>query len=164
MDKKSKYMNIVKPSAQMRQKPLDTSDLETECLFGEVIEVLDTYLDWSYCKLTTDNYYGWLQNENLNYMKPATHRVISNRTFLFKDKNIKSGFFNYLPLGAQLPIKNADDKWFEVNLPNKIFKNTAFIPRNHLVTIDHVNRDWVSIAEKLIGTPYVWGGKRLDGN
>ena len=71
---------------------------------------------------------------------------------------------NYLPLGSQLPIKKTEDEWFEVDLPkNKIFQNTAFIPKKHLVPIDHIKNDWVSTAEKLIGTPYVWGGRDSIG-
>lgn len=163
MDNESKLMNIIQPSAQMRSKPLETLALETECLFGEVVEVLDHYLDWSYCDLKTDNYQGWIKNENLGYLKPSTHRVISNRSFLFKEKDIKSGFINYLPLGSQIPVKKTEDQWAEVELPKNISNYSLFIPKIHLVKLDHINNDWVSIAEKLIGTPYVWGGRDSIG-
>ena len=39
-----------------------SSHLETECLFGETIEILDKNSDWIYCKLVTDDYHGWVQN------------------------------------------------------------------------------------------------------
>ena len=42
-----------------------SSSLETECLFGETITILDNYLDWYYCKLLTDNYCGWVQKKYL---------------------------------------------------------------------------------------------------
>ena len=34
-------MNVIKPSIPMRSKPEETSSLETECLFGESITILD---------------------------------------------------------------------------------------------------------------------------
>jgi hypothetical protein len=46
-----------------------TSSLETECLFGEMVEILDEHLDWVYCKLLTDNYYGWIKKNNLGQLK-----------------------------------------------------------------------------------------------
>ena len=54
-------MNVIKPSIPMRAKPDQMSSLETECLFGETINISDSYLDWYYCKLLTDNYCGWVK-------------------------------------------------------------------------------------------------------
>ena len=68
----------------MRSKPSEISELETECLFGESLTILDKHKDWYYCKLLTDNYCGWVQKSNLGKMNPCTHRVVSKRTFLFK--------------------------------------------------------------------------------
>ena len=51
-------MNVIKPSASMRLKPDDKENLETECLFGESVEILDTHYEWVFCKLLTDNYHG----------------------------------------------------------------------------------------------------------
>ena len=28
-----------------------TSSLETECLYGEMVEIFDEYLDWVFCRL-----------------------------------------------------------------------------------------------------------------
>ena len=49
-------MNVIKPSIPMRSLPNDNADLETECLFGEKLIVLDKHLNWYFCKLLTDNY------------------------------------------------------------------------------------------------------------
>ena len=73
-------MNIIKSSAYMNSNTTGTSSLETECLFGEMVEILDEHLDWVYCKLITDNYCGWIKKNNLGQLKKATHRVIIKRT------------------------------------------------------------------------------------
>ena len=101
-------MNVIKPSVHMRSKPNEVSKLETECLFGESLSVLDEYLDWYYCKLATDNYLGWVKKKNVGRMKAASHRIISKRTFLYKDNDVKLGCINYLPLGAQVCVKDID--------------------------------------------------------
>ena len=62
-------MNVINSSILMKSHPSDTSSLETECLFGEKVEVLEEYLDWVYCKLDTDNYCGWVKKSGLGKLK-----------------------------------------------------------------------------------------------
>ena len=156
-------MNIMKPSIPMRSKPNPMSTLETECLFGETINVLNSYQDWYYCKLLTDNYCGWVQKKYLGEVIESSHRVVSNRSYLFKDNDVKSGYINYLPLGSQIYVSDYDDFWAKVYLGKKQSQKFAYIPRKHIIKNEDKIDDWVSTAEKLIGTPYVWGGRNSIG-
>ena len=52
-------MNIILPSTYMKSDKYENTLLETECLFGETVEILDKYKNLVYCKLITDNYCGW---------------------------------------------------------------------------------------------------------
>ena len=109
-------MNVIEPSVPMRSKPSKKSGLETECLFGETIKILDHHSNWYNCQLLTDNYIGWVEEKYLSNMLPSSHRVISKRTFLFKNNDVKSGCINYLPMGAQVCVKDIDKKWAKVYL------------------------------------------------
>ena len=155
-------MNIINSSSFMKSNPTETSLLETECLFGETVEILDESLDWVYCKLNTDNYYGWVKKENLGKTENPTHRVIANRTFVYADKNPKSNHLLYLPLGAQLVINNIQSEWAEIRLYNNK-SQVGYVPSKHIVSLDHKVRDWVAIAELSLGTPYKWGGRDTIG-
>lgn len=156
-------MNILKPSISIKIKPIQSSSLETEGLFGETVEIFDNHLEWVYCKLLTDNYYGWIKKKNLGHLKPVTHRVVSPRSFLLKKKDIKSTCINYLPLGAQLSIKTVINDWAEVDLNKDVKNKIAYIPSKHISNINSSIKDWVSTAESLIGTPYKWGGRDSIG-
>ena len=156
-------MNVMKPSIPMRSSPDQASSLETECLFGETLTISDSYLDWYYCKLLTDNYCGWVQKKYLCETINSSHRVVSNRSHLFNDNDIKSGYINYLPLGSQIYVIDFDDFWAKVYLGNNTKQKFAYIPRKHIIKNNYKIDDWVSIAEKLIGTPYVWGGRDSIG-
>ena len=156
-------MNVMKPSIPMRSKPDQLSSLETECLFGETVTILDNYLDWYYCKLLTDSYCGWVQKKYLGEIIKSSHRVISNRSYLFKDNDIKLGYIDYLPLGSQIYVSDFDDFWARVYLGKNESQKFAYVPRKHIIKNEDKIDDWVSIAEKLIGTPYVWGGRNSIG-
>lgn len=155
-------MNIIKPSSPMRLKPKHKSGLETECLFGEIVEILDINMDWYLCKLATDKYVGWVHYQDLGSLPLPTHRVIALRSFLYENMDIKSKFIQYVPLGAQLSIINIKDKWAFVSLSEKNDK-LAYIKSDDIVAFDHVTNDWVSIAELCVSTPYKWGGRDTIG-
>ena len=155
-------MNIINSSSFMKSNPTETSLLETECLFGETVEILDESLDWVYCKLNTDNYYGWVKKENLGKTENPTHRVIAHRTFIYAKKNPKSNYLLYLPLGAQLVVNNIQSEWAEISLYNNKLQ-VGYVPSKHIVSLDHKVQDWVAIAELSLGTPYKWGGRDTIG-
>ena len=155
-------MNVINSSILMKSEPNDNSSLETECLFGETVDILEEYLDWVYCRLNTDNYKGWVKKNGLGKKRNATHRVIANRSFLYADKNPKSKCLFYLPLGAKLLIQNIHSEWAEVCLYNKEVQ-FGYLPSSHIVCLNHKVADWVAIAELLVGTPYKWGGRDTVG-
>ena len=156
-------MNIIQSSTCMKSKPLNNSMLETECLFGESVEILDEYSEWVYCKLLTDNYHGWIKKDSLGFLKIPTHRVISKRTFLFNKKNIRSNCIFYLPMGSKLSVNKIENEWAEIYLSNTHAYKRAFVPSKHIIEIDNKIKNWVSIAEQFIGTPYKWGGRDSIG-
>jgi hypothetical protein len=155
-------MNIINSSVFMKPEPTETSTLETECLFGETVEILEERLDWVYCKLKTDNYCGWIKKEGLGKLKNPTHRVIVKRSFIYINKDPKSNSLFYLPMGAQLVIDNIQSEWAEISLYNNKTQ-VGYVPSKHIVSLDHRVKDWVAIAELSIGTPYKWGGRDTIG-
>lgn len=156
-------MNIIKPSAFLKLEPKETSPLETECLFGETIEVLDEYLDWVYCKLKTDNYCGWVKKKKLGKSEISTHRVLVKRSFVYNDKNPKTQPLLYLPMGAKLSVENIKNDWAEICLLYNNNKQIGYVPTRHIVELNHSVKDWVSTAQLLEGTPYNWGGRDTLG-
>ena len=111
-------MNIINSSVFMKSEPSETSTLETECLFGETVEILDESLDWVYCKLNTDSYQGWVKIDGLGKIKKPTHRVLAKRSLVYEERNPKSNILLYLPLGSQLAVNKIQSEWAEICLCN----------------------------------------------
>ena len=156
-------MKIIVPSTPLKIKPDEDLPLETECLFGEEIIILDKYLDWVYCELLTDNYQGWIKKSSLGYFDPPTHRVLNIRTLLFTQRDIKSYFIDYIPMGSKLSVKNISNEWAEVNLSKSYKQGKAYVLKKDIIRLENTTDDWVKYAEQLLGTPYKWGGRDTMG-
>lgn len=161
--KNSKIMQINSSFAELRLKPNLESNLETEALFGESFEVIKSIEQWSYGRLLTDNYYGWINNKCLINPSKRDYIVKSPRANINIKPNIKSSIILTLSLGSKINAKKYNDEWFEIFLSdNTKFKN-GFISNLQITAVNSSTNDWVSNAEKLIYTPYKWGGRSAFG-
>ncbi len=59
-------------------------------------------------------------------------------------------------------VNNIQSEWAQVTL-HKDENQVGYVPSSHIVSLDHRVKDWVTIAELLIGTPYKWGGRDTIG-
>ena len=120
-------------------------------------------MDWVYCKLNTDNYFGWIKKDGLGELKKPTHRVIVKRSFVYVNNNPKSNSAFYLPMGAKIFVENIETDWAEIIFYCNKKIQTAYVPTKHIVKLDHKVKDWVKYAQLLEGTPYKWGGRDTIG-
>jgi Cell wall-associated hydrolases (invasion-associated proteins) len=88
---------------------------------------------------------------------------LSIRSGIYTKKNVKANFIHYLPFGSKLHVKNIDNHWAEINLSNKHSHQTGYVPSKDIIKINEKVKDWVSIAEQFVGTPYRWGGRDSIG-
>ena len=62
---KRKVMEVNATLSPFYKKKDVNSELISECLFGENIEILKEDTDWIFGRLLTDNYEGWTLKKNL---------------------------------------------------------------------------------------------------
>lgn len=149
---------VVESLAPVRRAPTPDAALETEALGGERVTVYDiTDEGWAWGQLECDGYVGWLPASALAAPGPAmTHRVCALRTLAFPDPSIKLPPLAGLPFGARVAIVRQAGT-FAVSAAG------GFIPARHLIPLADTETDFVAVAERFLGTPYLWGGKSSLG-
>ncbi len=149
---------VVDAQAPVRRAPAPDAALETEALMGEhvmIYEITEEGLAWG--QLESDGYVGWLPANSLSLPGTApTHRVSALRTLLFPGPSIKLPPLCAPPLGARLAIEREQDRL-------AVTAAGGFVPANHLVPLQRFEADFVAVAERFCGAPYLWGGKTSLG-
>jgi cell wall-associated NlpC family hydrolase len=153
-----KPYEVIEPATALRRAPSHEAALDTQALMGERVTVYETGEEgWAWGQLASDGYVGWLSANALAAPGPAaTHKVSALRTLGFPGPDIKLPPLTALPLGARIAIVKTD-KRFAVTAAG------LYLPAMHLAAIDAVEPDYVTVAEKFLGTPYLWGGKTSLG-
>jgi cell wall-associated NlpC family hydrolase len=152
-----RVMEVVEPQAPLRRAPRPDAPLETEALRGERVTVYEENDEgWSWGQLSADNYVGWLPSHALAAPgAPPTHKVTALRTLVFPGPSIKLPPLEALPLGAKLAVIRVEDRLAVMQ--------SGYVPAAHLKPVGENESDFVAVAERFLGTPYLWGGKTSLG-
>jgi cell wall-associated NlpC family hydrolase len=149
---------VVEPQASVRRAPSPDAPLDTEALKGERVTVYETTDEgWAWGQLHTDGYVGFLPASALARPGPIpTHIVVALRTLVFPGPSIKLPPTEALPFGARLAITRIES-------PFAVTGSGGYLPARHLAPIEAKESDFVAVAERFLGAPYLWGGKTSLG-
>lgn len=149
---------VIAPQAPLRREPRPDAPLDTEALKGERVTVYDENEEgWAWGQLVADNYVGWLPRGALAVLGTApTHRVAALRTFAFPGPSIKLPPVEAFPLGVKLAVTRIEDRM-------AVTDSCFYVPGVHLKALGDNESDFVAVAERFLGAPYLWGGKTVLG-
>ena len=144
--------------APLREAPSCDATLLTQALKGERVTVYDRNGEgFAWGQLNSDGYVGWLADRALaRPLGEPTHKVTALRTFAFPGPSIKLPPTAALPMGAVVTVLREHGTF-------AVTREGWFLPRLHVGGIDRHADDFVAVAERFIGTPYLWGGKSSLG-
>ena len=142
---------------QMREAPRHDAVLETELLFGETLTVYDEAEGWAWAQADHDSHVGYLSaNALVREVTPPTHRVRVVRTHLYPEPDYKAPPLDLLSMNAQVAVARIDGRFAQL-------RDGRFAVTSHLAPIDEFEGDFVEVATRFLGAPYLWGGRTSVG-
>ena len=148
---------VVVEAADLKRSPRPDSALETQLLHGETVTVFDDEDGWGWAQADRDSYVGYVAMSALaRGTVEATHRVVVNRTFIYPAADMKQPATMAVPLDGRLMVEETRGDFAKV-------AGHGFVYAAHVAPLTKSAPDYVAVAEQLIGTPYLWGGKSALG-
>ncbi|MEN3930101.1 NlpC/P60 family protein [Microvirga sp. W0021] len=149
--------SISAPVSSLHRSASYDSGVDTQALSGESILIFEQKDDWAWIQLTTDNYVGYVPRSDISTaISDITHKVHALRTFVYPDASLKTPTDRYLSMGSLVSVTGHEGDYSALS-------NGGYVYTRHLAAIDTHAADFVTVAESLLNTPYLWGGKSSLG-
>lgn len=143
---------VAVPVADLFRHP-ERGRLERQLLWGEPFLELERREGWSFGRAELSGYVGYLETAALAEPLAVTHRVSVRSTLAFAEPDLKTPGPRRLSLGSSVRVLGESGRFLSTD--------ADWIPAGHLIS--GVEDDPVAVAERLLGTPYLWGGNSAFG-
>lgn len=150
-------MQVIAPIVDLKGAPSPEAGLDTQALAGEIVTVYEQDEGWAWVQLAADSYVGYLSELALapDVIAP-THRVTTRATFVYPAANMKTPIMETLPFGAEVAVVEMSGDFARLG-------RGGFVFAKHLAPVNAPETDYVAVAERMSGAPYLWGGKTPAG-
>lgn len=166
------YIQI--PVAEMREKPCQESEIVSQAIFSEQVEVFEEENDWVKIETAVDKYHGWVRKDALcrritKFLDdPSAVIAKVNRcaAHLYNAQDTVNGPILTLPFESRLevidPKEVSETRWIKVLLPNG---SAGFIQRGDVeINPRLITRDEMcALSLRFLDLPYTWGGRSSFG-
>ena len=143
--------------AALKATPDDAAGQTSQLLWGESFTVYEEVDGWAWGQNLTDGYVGYVRNACLDArVTGPSHRVIALRSFVYPRPDLKAPPREVLSLGSPVTVEGGRDGYVAITGGGWVFAG-------HLVPWNHAEPDFVATAGRLLGVPYLWGGRTSLG-
>lgn len=144
----------------VRSSSSDKSEMISQILFGEMVEILDSRGTWAKIRCEWDNYVGWIDSKQIKPITPDEYHLYrlnhACSIELFQPA-IAKGYYIPITIGSNLP--NFDGLQFNLNGSTFQFSGQAITPSE----IEPSAEMLLKIARRYLYAPYLWGGRSPMG-
>lgn len=136
----------------VRLESSDKSEIVTQLLFGELVEIIEIQLPWAKIRTFHDNYEGYVDNKHLKRISEKEAKKWLNGIEIIGDKLIQiEGPLGLIDLYQGSYIHNEET----FNIGKDVY-NFIQLPSIQFKTIQDAARSYLN-------APYLWGGKSPFG-
>jgi hypothetical protein len=172
----TKMFAVAKNSViNIRSAAKHSAELGTQGLLGMSLKILDKEGDF-YRIQTPDSYISWVDKGGIHKMDKsefdtwnASKKVIFTKNFgyVYATKSSNSTIISDITLGGLSKYVSEDGRFYEVKYPDNrtgfIKKSEGFVYEDWLEQLQPSQENIETIAKKMDGFPYLWGGTSSKG-
>ncbi len=145
------------PIAPLTAEPDGEAALENQLLYGERFAAYEHDGDWAWGQAEGDGYVGYVPRACLMPAGPVpTHHITQPLTHVYPAPALKTRPIGWLSYGALVRVEGVETGFAALS-------TGGFVPAPHLAPRGAAAADWVAEAERLLGAPYLWGGRGPAG-
>lgn len=154
-------MQIIDSVIDIRREPRPDASVDSQALYGETMLLFEDQEGFGWAQLQTDDYVGYVPMNALTQTITApTHIVSAPRTFVYPGADMKFPITKSLSMGSLLTITG--DATTRGTRYIKLSSGEYVIEAHTRPINDHAT-DPVTVALRLLETPYLWGGRSAFG-
>jgi cell wall-associated NlpC family hydrolase len=151
---KGEKFSIAVGRTSLRVRPSNDAAQDSELLFGEAFTVYDRAHGWAWGQAANDLYVGYVKDDALAAPFAADAKVSALLAPVFPAPDLKTPVRDLLPLNAAVLVLAREGDYVKI-------ADGGYLHQRHLAA--ETEKDFVTIAERFLGVPYVWGGKTVAG-
>ncbi len=146
--------------APIRVKPTDTSEMISQLLFGELVEIIEKEGSWIKVICLWDDYEGWMDIKQIEPILTEVYESYKSNSFYSLELiQPAAGNNHYLPITIGAALPDFDGINFRLNKNKYTFSGQAINPFSMEASPDLICK----IGRKFLYAPYLWGGRSPFG-
>lgn len=146
--------------APLRAQHSDKSEMVSQLLFGETVEILESKENWYHVVCSWDGYTGWVDGKQLKRISEQEYQVYKDDhayNLSLVEGLMAADHFIPLTLGASLPKYDG----LRCRLGEQSFQFSGPVVS---ASSSIQNSNWiVKLARRYLHAPYLWGGRSPFG-
>jgi hypothetical protein len=162
------------PLIPLRLEPSECSEMITQLLFGELVEVMDENGSWSQIRNLADKYVGWCSTKMLQLLPDTVFERLKESVPVLTRELLSPCNCSgetcpsmFLPAGSRLYDLNPATGEFPLikvsvsgnPVDSELWRTNPDFLLNQSASADRL----VEIASRFLNAPYLWGGKSILG-
>ena len=144
---------VTRPLLDLTATADPAAECATQLVFGEAFTVYEDRQDglaWGQAEL--DGYVGFVRADGLRASPGPRQRLTAPWSHVYDRPHPRARSLAGLPCLAEVAVGGTTGGFARL-------RGSGFVPRAHLDPVV----DWVALAERFAGAPYLWGGRSLGG-